>query len=191
MIISSRNCYHAPSLRGAPLATRQSSAGFTLLELLVVIIIIGLASTIILIKMSSFVYSNRRSEFLAKEIAAMLDLAKKQAIFSMSVIGLQINPSDYVFVRLDDSKGITWKPLADTDTFWNARQIPSNIVVNVDSDQMLQKTLFQGSQFNPQIIILPNGEINPFTISIHKLGNSQTYTIKNNDSGGMSIDVTH
>lgn len=169
---------------------KASLKGFTLLELLVVVIIIGIASSIILLKSSSFFYSNRRAEFLAKEFATLIDLARKQAVFSMSVLALQINPNDYVFLRLDDSDGLSWKPLGANDPFWATRKIPDNIIINVSSDSALQKAYFSSNNLNPQIIILPSGEITPFKIAIHKLNNATTYVVSASYAGGIKIDVT-
>lgn len=164
--------------------------GFTLIELLVVVIIIGIAGTIIVLRASTFFYSNRRSEFLARELSSLIDLARKQAIFSMSVIGIQLSANQYAFLRLDDRNALVWKSLGENDSFWAARQIPENIIVSVQSDQALQKSLFSTSNLHPQIIILPSGEVTPFNISIHKLGSTTTYTLSGNSSGGMKIDVT-
>jgi len=157
--------------------------GFTLVELLVVILIIGLASSIIVLKTGHFYLSNKHSEVFARELTAMLDLAHDQAIFSSNTIGLRVGADEYHFVWLDNTPdGSKWKVLGDKDIFWQARPIPEEIVITVNVQRPGQQNIFKDDTA-PQIIMLPSGEVTPFTISIHKQNSDQIYKITNNNGG--------
>jgi len=169
---------------------RNLQYGFTLLEILVVMIIIAIASSIIVLKMGDFYLSNKRIEVFAKELSSLIQLARNQAIFSMNVIGLRITGRDVTFVQLDDTKDMNWKTMDKKDAFWTSRTIPENVVIEVKmegggNDQSLQK-----KAFSPQIIIFPSGEMTPFTLSMHRLGSAQTYTIKGSYIGQIELYQT-
>jgi len=165
--------------------------GFTLIELLVVILIIGLASSIIVLKTGSFYLSNKRSEVFARELTSLIDLARNQAIFSTNTIGLRVGGNEYRFLWLDDSKeGSVWKPLGDKDVFWRSRTFPENMIVDVNVQSTGQNNIFKDNDTAPQIIIMPSGEVTPFTISIHKLGSSQIFTITGKYSGKIALKET-
>lgn len=166
----------------------QTTQGFTLLELLVVIIIISIASTIIVLKAGTYYYSAQRAEFFAKEMASMIALAKNQGIFSMDVLGFQISSGQYEVVRLDEGNEPSWKPLGATDSFWAARNIPADMMVTVQVDNPNQANLFQNIPLAPQIIIMPSGELTPFTITIHKQGSARTYMIQGTATGNIQVN---
>jgi general secretion pathway protein H len=160
--------------------------GFTLIELLVVILIIGLASSIIVLKTGNFYLSNKRSEVFARELAAMIGLARNQAIFSTNTIGLRIAPSEYRFLYLETLKDTSeWKPLGGS--FWHPRDIPEDIIVDVKQQNNGNNNLFNQNNSAPQITIMPSGEMNPFTISIHKINSEQTFIINGSYSGNISV----
>lgn len=161
--------------------------GFTLIELLVVILIIGLVSGIIVLKTGSFYLSGKRSEVFARELTAMLGLARSQAIFSLDTIGLRMSGNEYRFLWLDNTpQGSSWKPLGDKDVFWRARPIPGDTIVTV-SVQRSKPGSFLQDNTAPQIVIMPSGELTPFTISIHKTGSGQIFRITGKYGGKISM----
>lgn len=162
--------------------------GFTLLEILVVMVIIGIATTVIVFSVGGFYLSNKRADVVTHEMATLIELARNQAIFSLNTLGLEINSNSYSFVQLDDNKdrGLTWQPLSKRDSFWSERTIPSNIIVQVQSKNNFT-TLIPTNSVSPQIMIFPNGEITPFTITVHSQGSSELYTIEGNSAGEIKV----
>jgi general secretion pathway protein H len=164
----------------------RRNKGFTLIEILVVILIIGLASSIIVLKTGNFYLSNKRSEVFARELTALIGLARSQAIFSSNTIGLRVAASEYLFLVLVDTKQTTqWLPLGAKDFFWRAREIPENMVVGVNVPG--EKSLVNANDTAPQILIMPSGEVSPFTISVHKVNSNQTYQITGTYTGNITM----
>lgn len=163
--------------------------GFTLLELLVVIVIIGIASTIIVLKSGPLFLSHRTTLTTAKEITALLELAKRQAIFTMSTLGVRFSAKNYTFYQYDDIHLTGWKPLEKIDDFWQPRPIANNLVVNLQSQTISDLPNLGKGGFSPQIIITPNGDISPFKLTIHTAGKNDDIVITNDGSGRVSYHV--
>lgn len=163
--------------------------GFTLLELLVVIVIIGIASTIIVLKSGPLFLSHRTTLTTAKEITALLELAKRQAIFTMSTIGVRFSATDYSFYQFDDIHLSGWKPLEKIDDFWQPRPIANNLIINLQSQANSDIAKLTKDGFAPQIIITPNGDVTPFKLTLHTAGKNDDIIITNNGNGRISYHV--
>lgn len=148
--------------------------GFTLVEILVVLIIIGLVSSIIVIHRGSS-HSNREIHLFARLLQSQMQVAREQSIVQMSVLGIRFTQKNYAFYRYHDKPHPTWNPLHETDHFWRLYTIPSNIQITVDLSNSQQA----------QIIFLPNGEITPFIIT---LKDQNTIKLIGTASGNISLE---
>ncbi|GEM_PF-5934273 len=161
---------------------KKKFAGFTLLELLVVIIIISIASTVIILNLGSSFLTTKRSEFFARQMMSLIKLARQQAIFGTEVIRITISNDEYSFFKLDYSLHYpAWQSMDINDPFWRPRSISSNIMVSVHSETNPK------SENAPQIIIQPSGELTPFLINIHGTDSTKTYTIQGTQAGNIEL----
>lgn len=163
--------------------------GFTLLELLVVIVIIGIASTLIVIKSGPLFLSHRSTLTTAKEITALLELAKRQAIFTMSTLGVRFSATNYTFYKFDEIHLSGWQPLEKYDDFWRPQPIADKVIINLQSQANSDLAWLNKGAFAPQIIITPNGDITPFKLTLHTAGKNDDIIITNDDSGRISYHV--
>ena len=180
---------HSSTIREFALMDKARKNGFTLIEILVVILIIGIASSIIVISVGNFYLDNKRIDAFAKEMTALISLARNQAIFGFETLGIRFSGNEYTFYRLQETNSLSWQPLNKKDVFWYPRKIPENLIVTVKRDETNQNTLTEGD-ITPDIMIYPSGELSPFTISIHTLGRAQDYIIKGSYSGKISLSKT-
>lgn len=154
--------------------------GFTLIEILIVMLIIGITSTFVVLKVGTFNLSNKKSAGFAREITGLIELLHQQSIFSMETLGVQISDNEFSFLRLNSSNNTRWEPMAESDPFWASRTIPPDLTISYKLNDT--KNMLKAFAFAPQIILQPSGEITPFTISISQRGSHKTYIISSGSS---------
>lgn len=138
-----------------------ASRGFTLLELLVVIVIVA-----ILFTLSVFSIRGSSPEDLIQEEARRLDrllqLALEEAVLKGEEYGLEFSTHSYRFLMLDENNN--WQ-IIETDRLLRERTLPQEMEVelvieqidvvvddNEDSDE---------DKLKPQVFLLSSGEITP------------------------------
>ena len=105
--------------------------GFTLIEILIVIVIISIVSSVALLTMNH--NDNRRIESFANELVQTMTLAEEQAMLQPSVLGLSFNVSSYDFASYQPPQGDkkhSWIPLEDR--LLGRHAIPDDLELNVE-----------------------------------------------------------
>lgn len=135
----------------------KNSHGFTLIEIMIVLVIIGITFGFALIAFGDF-GASRRILFAAEQLVNTLELAKQQAILQTSTLGLRIDDTSYQILQL--KKNTQWMPLSDKGVF-KVTYFPKNTRIllkkDTNTDQKTQKA--------PEIIISSSGGLTPFTLS--------------------------
>ncbi len=129
--------------------------GFTLVELMVVIFIIGLMASIVVLSLPSS-KSNLNEEL--DIIAARFELASQEALLSGAVVGIEMNISGYRFLRR--TRG-TWAPHSPAGlNGWI--NWPEDVFVDVkyEGEAVSLKTTRSDAKAGgiPNIFFLPTGE---------------------------------
>lgn len=187
------------SRTSAPLKTAHT-AGFTLVEILVVLVIIG---TILSVAFLSFglLGDDRSVEREARRIAALINLVTEEAMLQGRDFGLEVLGGGYRFVELD--------PLVDQ---W---------FEVIGDDLMAAKTLEEGTEFElfiedhrvllqaeaketekkeedgkrdltddylPHILILSSGDVSPFELRLSRASDQATITLTMSLAGELEIE---
>lgn len=147
---------------------RALHQGYTLIEVLVVLFIISIVTTVALLSISH--NDNKQIEAFAKDLTQMMSLAEEQAMLNPDVLGLSFK--DHALSFLKQSKD-GWSSL--DDPIFEKYTIPSNIEVTVAQ-----------TTSNPQIVISTNGNVTPFTIYIGKKGQKPRYVIRGDADGSVT-----
>ncbi len=145
------------------LIQRRRNAGFTLLELLVVLFIIGVVASIVVV---SIVGSDHKSivRHEANRMVRTIEIARREATLRNELWGVMLDTNQYEFMQYD-FKSDEWLPID--------RRPYSGMVLK--EDYLLRYTIpdaihNEGAEDEgpmPQIVIEPTGEITPFQVDVY------------------------
>lgn len=146
----------------------QSDAmrGFSLLELMVVILVIGLIYGVATVSLSTV-----SSDPLEKEIERLrysMQVGQTEAIVRSQPIAIGFTDKGYRFYKLE---GKTWEAL-ETERLLAAYELPSDVDAELFLDN-ISVILPEEAPQKPQVYILPTGESSPFVYQIDKGGDRQ------------------
>ncbi len=168
--------------------TMQRQKGFTLLELIVVTLIIGLIIGVV--NLSSGLSRQHDVQEEIERLAALIDLAAQESIFKSTEIALEFEESSYRFLTLIENE---WQPI-EADRILRQRQLPTGLEIELFIEGE-QKEVFsietEGSDkqnIPPRIFLLSSGEITPFEVSLKGADGDILYTLIGHINGELEIE---
>lgn len=148
----------------------RRSRGFSLMEIMVVVAIIGLVSAMVLITFSS----NRRDTELDKEaerLDALFSYVREQAELQTRDYGFRINDRAYSFVVFD-VLGNEWRPVEEDEAL-RERNFPEGIsptVVVEGRKLVLDSRKKEIEDYSPQVLVFSNGDLSSFEVELSRDG---------------------
>ena len=175
---------------------RQS--GFTLIEVMAVVIILSILSSVALLNMN-FDNKGKQVREQAQQLAALIELASDEAIYLQKELGLRFGEGEFVFYQLEKKKGKQteeeesgdskqpkppyWLPVHE-DPRLRTRPIPEEmeLELSISGVEVLIENPTETEQkeykVKPQIMMLSNGEVLPdFSILIRDIDGEYEYTV--------------
>lgn len=165
--------------------THQES-GFTLLEIMLVIFLMGMTVTGVVMTMNT-AGPDRQLKQEAARFIGVLELAEEEALLSSMEMGLVIEEQQYQFVYLDDNE--RWTAF-DNSKFFAKKELDENMLISLelaglkaegsllgdrklfaDDDGLFEDngSLFDGDEketrIEPDVFIYSSGEITDFTLT--------------------------
>jgi general secretion pathway protein H len=129
--------------------------GFSLVEVLVVVVIIALLASVVAVRIAPDARQALREE--AARLAAVLTHARDEAIVTGAPLAWQGAGSGYRFVRRATDR--TWQPL-DRDAALRARELAPGVSVAAI------ETTARAGDASPVIVLTPTGLSEPFRITL-------------------------
>ncbi|HEY1899245.1 MAG TPA: type II secretion system minor pseudopilin GspH [Steroidobacteraceae bacterium] len=180
------------SVRGGP---RCSSGGFTLLEILVVVVIIGIITVGALLSMS-FTGPDRELHTEGDRIADLMNYAQEQGELQTRELGLYCTDHSYQFLAFDARRNL-WVPVDDDDAL-RARTLPDSIKLQLDiegrevvlaslADE--QKKKIAPADLQPHVMIFSNGDLTSFRLTLGRDGTDETVTLLPDHQGKIKVQV--
>lgn len=156
--------------------------GFTLLEILVVVFIIG-----IILTFASLSINNSDSRVLeeeAKRLMALIKLGSQQAVLESQELAVVFKNQGYEFQRIEEGK---WLPLVDD--VLKTHSFPANLEVEVDIEGELLRSADKEDKKtqDPRLFLLSSGEMTAFTLTLKNDATEQTLTLVGNESGDIQL----
>ena len=200
--LHARRCLTARRLR--------RPAGFTLIEVLVVVVIIGIISATVLLSVD-LVPNDRALSQEGRRLASLIDLAEDEATLQGRDFGLEFTRTGYRFVEHDPFTG-TWQPVTD-DELLRERKLPDGlqfqlyledkeIVLNQDAAPLNAPGNDEGededrddmhasgrkkADYAPHSMLLSSGEVSPLTLEIHREGNRDVVQVTVDATGKVDV----
>lgn len=153
----------------------MQNKGFTLIEILVVILIIGITIGFTLLSFGDFGVS-RRITMTAEQLVNYVKLTRQQAILASATYGIQVDQSGYQMLRFQAPH--SWQPLSH-EAIFKHQPFPKHTVV-----QFANKVLMAD---HPQIVINPTGDLTPFVLYLGTKSQPKLVTIVGEDNGTITL----
>jgi general secretion pathway protein H len=170
-------------------SARVASAGFTLLELLVVVAIIGLLVQAVALSWRA-IGNDQEIEQETARLRGMIDLLHEEALMQSRDYGLMFTETGYRFYVFD-YQTLEWveaqgdrllrphalRPLLSMVLFLDGREVP------LDRDFESQDI----ENAEPQVMLLSSGEVTPFELEIARAGAGGHFAIEVSLDGKVSV----
>ncbi|OJF69800.1 type II secretion system protein GspH [Alteromonas sp. V450] len=193
----------------------QKQRGFTLLEVMLVLLLMGLAAGYVMFN----AFGASKSDLLksqAQRMQVLVDMASDYAVLNQQQLGIRIEEekSEYYFVYLDEDD--EWQRI-EGEKMYGTHTLPAFFTLTLNLDDLpwdVEDRLFDRSLFDenlsvsdagvdignkedkklppPQILIMSSGEITPFTLSFNYEGDDSEapvfYSLQNQDLPPLALE---
>ena len=176
-------------------ARRQGHAGFTLVEILVVVVIIGIITVGALLSLS-FVGPDREVHNEGDRIADLMNYAQEQGELQTRELGLYCTDHSYRFLAFDARRNL-WVPVDDDDAL-RPRTLPDalRLQLDVEGRQVVlasvadeQKKKIAPADLQPHVMIFSNGDLTSFRLTLGRDGTVSTVTLQPDRQGKIKVQV--
>jgi general secretion pathway protein H len=157
--------------------------GFTLLELLVVIVIIGVMVSMVSLSIG-VLGADREAEDETRRFWAVLRQAREEAELQAMDVAIFVGTNDYEFLRFDTRRN-EWLPIVE-DQLYAQRSLPDGLRFRLwmeGREIVLKPGLPDRSQkdehlkFPPQLTVLSSGDVVPFELHLERDGAPALYRL--------------
>lgn len=166
---------------------RHASSGFTLLELLVVLVIIGILLTMASLSVGGG-GEQRQLREEAQRLAALVTLASDEAVLKSQELMLAVEGNGYAFLT-QDAEG-KWVPVDESGSL-RPRELPEWMHLSMTVDESLISEVTDESEEKKdepgQVWILSSGEMSPFTLTL-SLDDGLEYRLRGDLLGNLKLD---
>jgi len=159
------------------------SRGFTLLEVMVVVVIIGIMLTVSTLSMRG----DSHAELMQREarrLIVLLDLASQEALMRSEQIAVRFNDRSYEFMRLQNGRWVSQKD----DPSLRLRKLPDNIELRLELEDNPPPSLVSEESDLPQVYLLSSGEMTPFVVTLFSSSTEQRFVITGSLMGNLVLE---
>jgi general secretion pathway protein H len=156
--------------------------GFTLIEILIVMLIISIVGGVAMLSISF--NPNTRYKTISREIKNLLMLGEEQALLQANVFGLAFTDKTFQFYQYNsEDKKNPWHPINEAPL--GVHNIPAGVQITVKVNDKIVEAAKDPQKLKPQLILSTSGEIIPFTILIGKTDGPPRYQVIGHTNGSL------
>jgi general secretion pathway protein H len=160
------------------------SGGFTLIEILVVVVIIGVLSAGLLLSVS-LTGRDRDLEKESDRLLALMNYAREQSELQTREYGLIFQDDSYEFVAYDVHRAI-WRTVFEDDALI-LRKLPYGLDVKlkVETRPVVLKKPQDAKDKTPQVMIFSSGDLSQFEVTLEREGGIRSITLAQDEKGNL------
>lgn len=173
--------------------------GFSLIEILVVIVIIGIVSSIALMSLG-VLGDDRDLRTEARRMQTLLEIAEDEAVLQGREFGLEIMRSSFRFVEYDPYTN-QWSAIIGDDTM-RLRRLPEDVEFDLYLEDQLVELDSNPAEFDttddmanrdptknyaPHVLIFSSGDTSPFELHITRFYDNAQVMLRRDLTGAFEI----
>lgn len=158
-------------------------AGFTLLEILVTMVLIGIIMSFALLAIRGG-SAGEQLEEETRRLHALMRLARDEAVVQSRELALVVRETGYEFQVLGEEE---WAGV-EGDRLLRARDFPEGTEVELVIEELPVDLEAQEEQQPPRIFVFSSGEMTPFEISLRVEDEGPGFYLRGNLLGELEIE---
>ena len=175
--------------RRPPLSADPSAHGFSLIELLVVVTIIGIFAGAAVLSLG-VLGSDRELEREAFRFQSLMDLLVEEAVMESRDYGIMFSEQGYRFYIYDYQQLIWLDPIGDSFLAAYELEEPLAMALSLEDRDVVLEQEFDEELLaapEPQVIILASGEVTPFEAEFYRDLNGGRFVLTAGLDGSLEL----
>jgi general secretion pathway protein H len=169
--------------------TLRRTSGFTLIEMLVVVFIIGIITAGVMLSVN-LTGTDHELQTESERLATLMNYARDAAEMQTRELGLACSANGYDFYAFDPRTAL-WEEIPEDDAL-RARALPAGLTLklNVEGHDIVFKKPNTEDPKKPDVMIFSNGDLSAFELTLVREGATRSVKLAVDDKGHIATTAS-